>query len=173
MYIYVYMYAYPHTYRFTSTYVHIYIHGYMYLHLSIHTYIIMHMHLYICTHIYTHTHTHIPFVLLFLAGKLEVFSSFLGMMTSQWLWKLSFLQRKQLGPRWCERRPLSSVVTGWQLAGACTSLRLSFPSSRNRMSSRSLTCQTSKLTGEFGEPWTRPSPMRLKNMVMQLAASAA
>ena len=43
----------------------------------------------------------------------------------------------------------------------------------SRMCSRSLTCQTRKLTGQFGERGSWPAPLSLKNMVMQLAASAA
>ena len=66
---------------------------------------------------------------------------------------------------WCDGG-LAPLVTGWQPRGACISPRLPFPSSR------SLTCQTSKLTGEFGERWIYPAPKRLKNMVMQLAAPA-
>lgn len=63
----------------------------------------------------------------------------------------------------------------WWPAGTweAVSLHLAFPCSWSRLCSKSLTCQTGKRMREFGRCQTWPAPMRLKNMVMQLATSTA
>lgn len=67
---------------------------------------------------------------------------------------------------------VASLPSGGQQAPE-TLEPVAFPWAWSRVCKESLTCQTGKRLGAFGRCQAWPAPMRLKNMVMQLAASAA
>lgn len=70
-------------------------------------------------------------------------------------------------------RPGGGLPPRWWPQAPETLESVAFSCAWSRVCKESLTCQTGKRLGAFGRCQAWPAPMRLKNMVMQLAASAA